>query len=233
MRNRHEEMLPSNAFNSRGSVVGGRSMRLHGGSDMGNWQQFIGPPGGSSIGGTDGQNSAPPYWPGGSQIGSESDLGNQAIPPPNPWGLPGPTNGWIDAYNNSAAPAPAPVAPGPAAQGPVVPGAAGVAAPIAGGIAGGGGGGSIGQNPMVTLNTKLGMNPGLMPVNPYFQTTNDVQSQYSWAPRSEANPLQGGQRNWGIQQPNQGFNVDQFISEMLGPKAQAQTNMLPTPYPGR
>ena len=93
--------------------------------------------------------------------------------------------------------------------------------------------GSIARNPGVTLQTPTSVNSGLMPVNPYFQTTNPVQNQYSWAPRSEANPLQGGQQNWGVQQPNQGFNVDQFISEMLGPKAQAQTATLPTPYPGK
>jgi hypothetical protein len=72
-----------------------------------------------------------------------------------------------------------------------------------------------------------------MPVSPYFQTTNDVQSQYSWAPRSEANPLQAGQQNWGIQQPNRGFDVNQFIADMLGPQNQSQAATLPTPFPGR
>ena len=91
----------------------------------------------------------------------------------------------------------------------------------------------VNVNPSVTLKTPTGINSGLMPVNPYFQTTSPVQNQYSWAPRSEANPLQGGEQPWGVQQPNQGFNVDQFISEMLGPKAQAQTATLPTPYPGK
>jgi hypothetical protein len=99
--------------------------------------------------------------------------------------------------------------------------------------ASGGGGGGITRNPVATLNTNLGTNPGLMPVNPYFQTTNDVQSQYSWAPRSEANPLQAGQQNWGIQQPNRGFDVNQFIAEMLGPQNQSQAAKLPTPFPGR
>jgi hypothetical protein len=96
-----------------------------------------------------------------------------------------------------------------------------------------GGGGRIGINPAAVLNTNLGTNPGLMPVNPYFQTTNDVQNQYSWAPRSEANPLAAGQQNWGIQQPNRGFDVNQFIAEMLGPQNQSQAAKLPTPYPGK
>jgi len=104
------------------------------------------------------------------------------------------------------------------------------AAPAAGG---GGGGGRIGINPAAVLNTNLGTNSGLMPVSPYFQTTNDVQNQYSWAPRSEANPLQAGQQNWGIQQPNRGFDVNQFIADMLGPQNQSQTAKLPTPYPGK
>jgi hypothetical protein len=89
------------------------------------------------------------------------------------------------------------------------------------------------RNPAAVLNTGATQRPVFNPAQPYYQTTNDVQNQYSWAPRSDAQPLQQGIPNWGIQQQNAGFDVDKFIAEMLGPQNQSQTATLPTPYPGR
>jgi len=95
------------------------------------------------------------------------------------------------------------------------------------------GGGGIGRNPAAVLNTSATQSPVFQPAQPYYQTTNDVQSQYAWAPRSAAQPLAQNIPTWGQQQPTQAFNVEQFVAEMLGPKAQAQTATLPTPFPGR
>lgn len=91
----------------------------------------------------------------------------------------------------------------------------------------------IARNPAAILDTSATASPVFQPAQPYYQTTNDIQSQYAWAPRSAAQPLAGGIPNWGKQQPTQAFDVNQFIAEMLGPKAQAQTATLPTPYPGK
>jgi hypothetical protein len=224
MRRNHEEMLPQRAFNSRGSVIGGRAMQLHGGSDMGNWSPFIGPRGGSTIGGeSEAGNQLAPSIPV-AGIGPES--GSYEAPAVNPWATPG-TGGWP-----GEAPAPAPAPAAPVAPTPV-------AAPVAGGVAGGGvagGGGGVAVNPAyrgVTLNTDATKSSVWNPAQTYYATNNPVQSQYSWAPRSEATPLQGGIPNWGIQQQQQSFDVNRFIQEMLAPSQQSQTNMLPTPYPGR
>ena len=102
-----------------------------------------------------------------------------------------------------------------------------------GGVGGASSSGAVPITGGVALNTRLGTNPGLMPVNPYYATTSPVQNQYSWAPRSEANPLQGGQPSWGIQQPTQSFDVNRFIQTMLNPQVQSAVTNLPTPYPGR
>jgi hypothetical protein len=89
------------------------------------------------------------------------------------------------------------------------------------------------RNPAATLNTSATQSPVFNPAQPYYQTTNDVQNQYAWSPRSAAQPLQQGIPNWGAQQPSAAFDVNRFITEMLGPKNQSQTATLPTPYPGR
>ena len=89
------------------------------------------------------------------------------------------------------------------------------------------------RNPAATLNTSATQSPVFSPTQPYYQTTNDIQNQYAWAPRSAAQPLQQGISNWGKQQPTAAFDVNRFITEMLGSKNQAQTATLPTPYPGR
>jgi hypothetical protein len=72
-----------------------------------------------------------------------------------------------------------------------------------------------------------GVNPGFMPTQPYYATTNDVQSKYTWnqhpymqtpADFAHFNEVPGATAQpWGIQHGPEPFDVNTFIKNTINP----------------
>jgi hypothetical protein len=72
-----------------------------------------------------------------------------------------------------------------------------------------------------------GLNPGFIPTQPYYATTNDVQSKYTWnqhpymqtaADLSHFNEVPGATAQpWGIQHGPEPFDVNTFIKNTINP----------------
>lgn len=88
--------------------------------------------------------------------------------------------------------------------------------------------------------TQGGVNPGMLPINPAYATTNDVQSQFNWGKQpyvASAADLVARQNQlpsttthgWGLQQAQQPFDVNAFIAKTINPAAAAALAGAPFP----
>jgi uncharacterized protein (DUF2147 family) len=79
----------------------------------------------------------------------------------------------------------------------------------------------------------------MLPVEPMYKTTNDVQSQYFWGKQPYAatyadigkrNDIPGApKQGWGLQEAQKPFDVNAFIAQTINPGAAAA--IAGAPYP--